>query len=399
MHRFETHFIPENVAPVGTKEIVVTRADASCQPVKVGRVLLGSLDSGLTEGALCYPVLLLSDGHVQEDKYPTSTEDFKRALAYANNHCAFTIIAGDLVESGGVKSQLANYAKIVSEYSPDKPVYAVAGNHENYDGQADGTNGHHLRTYTGHPLYYSFGVTSDGQQVVEKYPEDLDYTPTPIEYDDTVRDVYIMVGHWGSYRGDGTGWVAGEFVTVEELQWLYETLEANRNKRCFVVNHVLPHAHGVGDPGKLYSSSPGKPLLWDVNDGGVGQAFINLLCHYKNTLLIHGHTHTMLELQEIDPKANYAEVKLADGRSYKSLHVPSSAVPRGKVDGSLQTVTKESEGSVMDVYPACVIINGRDFVDNAEDGHWIAAATYKIETPIVTVEAGTFVDETGLIKT
>jgi hypothetical protein len=38
-------------------------------------------------------------------------------------------------------------------------------------------------------------------------------------------------------------------------------------------------------------------------------------------------------------------------------------------------------------------------VDNAEDGHWIAAATYKIETPIVTVEAGTFSDSTGTIMT
>ena len=390
---FKTHFIPENVAPVGTKEIEVTRANASGQPVRVGRVPLGSLDSGLTEGDHYYPVLVISDTHVHEEDYPTATEDTERALTYANDNCAFTVIAGDLVGTGGQYWQLENYAKLVAQYSPDKPVYAIAGNHENYDGYSDGTRGFTLKDYTGYPLYYSFGVDRNGQQV------EKDDEQTPREYGDSVSDVYVMVGHWGSYRGEGIGWVAGEFVTVEELQWLYETLEANRNKRCFVVTHVLPHAHGVGDPGKLYSSSPGKPLLWDVNDGGVGQAFINLLCHYKNTLLIHGHTHTMLELQEIDPKANYAEVRLTDGRSYKSLHVPSLAVPRDKVNGSLQTVTKESEGIVMDVYPACVIINGRDFVDNAEDGHRIAAATYKIDTPIVMVEAGTFVDETGLIQT
>ena len=392
MNKFETHFIPENVAPVGTTHIEVLKNDESGKPVqRTGKVLLGGLDSGLQESQKQFSVCFLSDVHVEETEYPTSTEDFQRALTYANANCAFTIISGDLVSTGGVKAELENYARIVAQYSPDKPVYAIAGNHENYNGYADGTNGYHLKDYTGYTLYYSFGVDSEGQRVA------MDDTQTPLEYGDDVNTVFVMVGHYGSWH-DGN-WQATEFISTDELRWIYRTLEATRNKRCVVVTHVLPHAHGVGDPGKLYSSSPGKPLLWDVNDGGIGQAFINLLCHYKNTLLVHGHTHTMLEMQEIDPKANYAEVKLADGRSYKSLHVPSLAVPRDKVNGSLQTVTKESEGIVMDVYPACVIINGRDFADNANDGHWLSIATYKIDTPIVTVEAGTFHDSTGTIMT
>lgn len=394
MHRFETHFIPENVAPVGTTHIEVLKNDESGKPVQtVGRVAHGRLNSGLQESQKQFSACFLSDIHVYESEYPTSTEDFQRALTYANANCAFTIISGDLVSTGGVKAQLENYAAIVAQCSPDKPVYAIAGNHENYNGYADGTKGYHLKDYTGYPLYYSFGVDNKGKRVA------IDDTQTPLEYGDEVNTVFVMVGHYGSWHDDNIGWHSDEFVSRDELQWLYDTLEANRNKRCVVVTHVLPHAHGVGDPGKLYSSSPGKPLLWDVNDGGIGQAFINLLCHYKNTLLVHGHTHTMLELQEIDPKANYAEVKLADGRSYKGLHVPSLAVPRDKVNGSLQTVTKESEGIVMDVYPACVIINGRDFADNANDGHWLPIATYKIDTPIVTVEAETFVDDTGKIIT
>ena len=60
------------------------------------------------------------------------------------------------------------------------------------------------------------------------------------------NDVFIMVGHYGSWH-DGN-WQSKEFVSVDELQWLYETLEANRNKRCFVFVHCLPLAHGVGDP-------------------------------------------------------------------------------------------------------------------------------------------------------
>ena len=104
-------------------------------------------------------------------------------------------------------------------------------------------------------------------------------------------------------------------------------------------------------------------------------------------------------LQELDPKANYAEVKLSDGRSYKSVHIPSLAVPRDDVNGTFTNQPLESEGYIVGVYPDCIILNGRDFVDNDEDGHWIPIGTYKIDTTLQTVVAGTFVDSTGSIKT
>lgn len=393
MRKYETHFIPENVAPVGATEILVLGTDGDEKPTgTVGRIPLGNLDSGVKKSDQDFAVCVLSDVHVFESGYPTSTEDLKRALTYANTHCAFTCIAGDLVNTGGQYVQLENYANLVAQYSPDKPVYAIAGNHENYDGYSDGTRGFTLSDYTGYPLYYSFGVDSKGQRVA------MDTAGTPREYDDSVSAVFVMVGHWGSYRGDGIGWIAGEFVTVEELQWLYETLEANRNKRCLVFTHVLPIAHGVGDPCDLYGNhSAGTARLWNVTDGGVGQAFINLLTHYKNTLLLHGHSHTRFSLQELDPMANYAEVRLADGRSYKSVHIPSLAIPRDSSGGTLQNETAESEGYIMEVYPDCIILNGRDFVDNESDGHWLPIATYRIDTTLRTVEAGTFTDDTGIL--
>lgn len=394
MTKSETHLIPENIMPKGATVVGVYNSQGS----KVGYIPFGR--TSRPTGEPDYSVCVLSDIHVYEDTYPTSTEDFIRALTYANANCDFTCIAGDLVSTGGQKSQLANYASLVAQYSPDKPVYAIAGNHENYDGYADGTRGHHLRTYTGHPLYYSFGVRSDGSQVVTEYPsDDLNYVQPPIEYDDTVRDVFIMVGHWGAYRGDGAGWKSNEFVSVEELQWLYETLEANRNKRCFVFNHVLPHEHGVGNPNGLYKSA----LIWKTTDGGIGQEYISLLKHYKNVLFFHGHSHTRFDLQDVDPKANYGYVSFADGSGYKSIHIPSLAVPRDiDADGSpkpLEDLYAESEGYIMEVYPNYIVLNGRDFVGGDEDGHWSALGTYKIDTTLQTVEAGTFVDNTGLITT
>ena len=83
-----------------------------------------------------------------------------------------------------------------------------------------------LTPYTGKPMYYSFEVNND---------------------------VFIMLSHYGMYEGTGISWRSSKFVSVEELQWLYETLEANRNKRCFVFNHVYPYEDRVGDANRIYN--------------------------------------------------------------------------------------------------------------------------------------------------
>ena len=350
------HFISENTAPVRAKQISVYNDFGK----KICNIPLGSLDSKLDGNEKLYSFCALADIHLT---YDTANADFENALRYAEVNCDFTCIAGDLLSNGFIQDEFKEYKRLVAENSPTKPVYAIPGNHEHY------SNGSYsyLENYTGYPLYYSFTRGND---------------------------VFIMVGHYGGYAGDGIGWLATETWSQEELQWLYEILEVNRNKRCFVFTHVLPHEHGVGNPNNLYVTA-GKPLLWYVNDGGIGQAFISLLRHYKNTILFHGHSHTRFWLQELDTKANYSD---ADG--YRSVHIPSLAVPRDPYgSNSLDEAELESEGYIVDVYPNCIILNGRDFVDNKKDGYWLPIGTYKIDTTLQTVEAGTFLDETGIIQT
>lgn len=347
------HLIPENTAPVGAKSIGVYGSNGK----KVYNIPLGGLTP--PSGKKLYSFCALADIHLT---YDTANTDFQRALTHAESNCDFTCIAGDLTSTGSDESQLALFKSIVDTYSPTKPIYAITGNHEHYDGYSD----KYLEKYTGQPLYYSF--TKD-------------------------NDVFIMVGHWGSYRGDGIGWLATETWSQEEMQWLYETLEANRNKRCFVFTHVLPHEHRVGNPNNLYVTA-GKPLLWYTNDGGIGQAFISLLRHYKNTILFHGHSHTRFWLQELDEKANYSN---ADG--YRSVHIPSLSVPRDPNGTKLTDVYAESEGYIVDVYDDYIVLNGRDFIDNDADGHGIGIAIYKVDTTLVEIPAGTFTDSTGTITT
>lgn len=345
-----THLIPENTAPYNAKTIGVYNA--------YGERVCGMQLNGLyplKESDKQYSFLAISDVHIT---YDTANADFQRALIFAeNSDCLFTCICGDLT-STGKENEMVAYKSIIDAYAPTKPVYAVAGNHENYSVNSES----YLSNYTGHPLYYSFAQGDD---------------------------VFIMLGHYGGYKGDGIGWLSSEFVTAAELQFLYETLEANRNKRCFVFNHVYPYEHGTGDADRLYNGR-----YWRTADGGVGQCFIELLQHYKNTILFHGHSHTRFALQELDRKANYSS---ADG--YRSVHIPSLAVPRDLVDGALSNIYAESEGYVVDVFKDYIVLRGRDFVGNDADGHTIPIGTYKIDTKLVEVEANTFTDSTGTITT
>lgn len=343
------HFIPENIAPIGAKRINVYDENGE----KIYNIPLGRLTT--PHLGKQYSFCALSDVHVT---YDTANADFQRALTYAeNSDCAFTCICGDLT-SNGSDSQLSEYKHIVTTYAPTKPVYAISGNHES---SLDYVTYDRMTPYTGKPLYYSF---THGD------------------------DVFIMLGHYGK-KNDGEVWLSSEFITTAELQFLYETLEANRNKRCFIFNHVYPYDDGVGDANRLYN---GK--VWRTADDGIGEAFINLLKHYKNTILFHGHSHLRLKLQEFDKKANYSSAV-----GYRSVHIPSLSVPRDKKDNGFTIAYAESEGYIVDVYDDYIILNGRDFIDNDNDGHIIPLGTYKIDTTLKTIPANTFTDSTGTIIT
>lgn len=328
-------FIPENVAPKNARRIGVYDSNGN----RVGQIPLGKLALPSDRGAKLYSFGAIADVHIV---YDTATDDFKRALTYLNDSedVAFTCICGDLTDNG-TAAQLAQYKQVVDAYSSDTPVYAMAGNHEKYSTQPT-----LIEQYTGHPLYYSF---THG------------------------NDVFMMCGCY-SWSNDG-------IFTQEYLQWVYETLEANRNKRCFIFEHVMPFGDS-GNPGAYYS--------FDMFAGTKGSVFQSLLRHYKNTVLFHAHSHTKFYLQNIDDKANYSEAL-----GYRSVHIPSLAVPRDVANGALSGIYADSEGYVVDVYANGIHLRGRDFVK----GEFLPIASYWLDTTLQTVEAGTYTDSTGTITT
>lgn len=331
-------FIPQNIAPLGARRISIYDKNGS----RVGQIPLGSLTPP-TPGKKLYSFGALSDVHIV---YNTAQTDFQRALTYLNEDMdvAFTCICGDLTDNGTV-AQLAQYKAAVDAYSPDTPVYAIAGNHE---ATSEPNTTARMLPYTGQPLYYSF---THGD------------------------DVFIMLGE---YRWNNT-----YLFEDGELQWLKDTLEENKDKRCFVFFHVFPW----GDCGNANGLYP-----HDLFSGAQGNEFKTLLAQHKNVILFHGHSHLKFCLQEVDSRANYSEAL-----GFKSVHIPSLAVPRDDAngDGTYEDVYAESEGYVVDVYENGIHLRGRDFVR----GEFLPIASYWLDTALQTVEAGTYTDPTGTIVT
>lgn len=333
---YET-FIPQNIAVKGARRIGIYNANGD----RVGQIPLGTLTPP-TPGKRLYSFGALSDVHYQ---YETGADDFRNALTYLNNNenVAFTCICGDLT-SNGTAAELTEYKNAVSAHSPNTPVYAITGNHDTYQGLHDS-----IESYTGKPLYYSF---THG------------------------NDVFIMVGIVGEAEN--------ALFRKEILQWLYETLEENRNKRCFLFQHT-PTAEGSGDGANLY------PYV-KLRNETTSIVFKSLLSHYHNIVFFHGHTHMRYRVQEYGDKANYDNYF-----GCHSVHIPALAVPRDvNASGTgYEAYVDGSEGYVVDVYPDGIHLRGRDFVK----GEFLPIASYWLDTTLQTVPAGTYTDSTGTITT
>ena len=338
------HFIPENVAPKTARRIGIYNETGN----RVGFLPLGSLDFPSGTGDKLYSFGALSDVHWP---YTTGEADFIRALNYLNNEAKVDLIciSGDLTEYG-TDEQLSHYKELVDTYAPNTPVYVSAGNHDailddSWEAQDEEAMNAKMQTYTGNPLYYAF---------------------------ERENDVFIFVG------------LCKDVFSLNELQWLYETLEKYRNKRCFLFQHSYA-SEGCGDVFGLYNGSY-------LNHNNRGKVFKSLLKHYHNIVWFHGHSHTEFRGQEFGDLANYDYVF-----GCHSVHVPSCAVPRTDADGDgyFQIEQYASEGHLVDVYENGIYLRGRDFVK----GEFLPIASYWLDTTIQTIEAGTYTDETATIIT
>lgn len=357
-----TTLIPQNVATENARNVAIFDSSGKlvCK-VDLGHLTIPNL------GAKKYSVGLLSDTHTNTySNAQDSYTDLERAIGWLSNNAEMTCVAGDLANLRyNYDNGLQKHKEIVNANKGDMEVYEIPGNHEHWDSNAKvfPLSDDEIKEYTGYPLYY----TISNQQTDENKRNY--YSPTVGE------DVYIMCGYIGSQQFNTT-----------TIQWLYETLETNRNKRCFLFMHApIDDSQHCGDALNV--------ITWD-GIGSYKTVFISLLKHYRNVTWFHGHTHAMLEMQDylqgLNPPlpANY---DFTDG--VHSFHIPATSVSRDISSGNRVDKVETSQGYLMDVYENHIVLKGRDFVK----GGFIPIAHYCVDTALQTIEAGTFTDSTGII--
>lgn len=369
------HFIPENTAPKGAKSIGVYNNGKKVCDIPLGRLTH-------TKKEKLYSFGLLSDIHVDPyDKKPETK--LESALSFFKEHgCSFLCHCGDISMTGlwypisetehtsyYSPTQFDIFYSICNKYN--MPVYGCCGNHESYN------------TYDIAGTYTDI-YGADPTLVINNLEKLQEYTGNGLVFTMTQnkeKDVFIFVGQSTQQLP----------MTIEHLQWLYETLEENRNKRCFVFNHSFVSEDDSGNPMGFHS----LPLFefWGATNT---KAFNDMMAHYKNTMFFHGHSHVHFSTQEQVSHAIYST-----NFEYRSVHVPSSAngrrILKDEVTGAYKFESKNpafSLGYLVDVYEDCVVLNGIDFMNNEP----VPIGTYEIDTTLVEIEEKTFIDSTGIIK-
>lgn len=357
-----TTLIPQNVAPTNARKVVIFDKNNNivCE-CDLGHLAMPNL------GAKKYSVGLLSDTHTNTySNAQDSYDDLERAIGWLSNNAEMTCISGDLANLRyDYDDGLQKHKEIVDANKGNMQVYEIAGNHEHWDSNAKviPLSDNEMKSYTGYPLYYT--VTNEPTDENKRNY----YSPIVGE------DVYIMCGYIDSQQFNAT-----------TIQWLYEVLETNRNKRCFLFVHApIDDAHHCGDALNV--------ITWD-GIGSYKSAFVSLLRHYRNVIWFHGHTHAMLEMQDyLQGLANPLPANYDFTDRVHSIHIPATSVSRDISSGNRVDRVETSQGYLMDVYENHIVLRGRDFVKS----EFIPIATYCLETTPQTVAAGTFVDSTGTI--
>lgn len=356
-----TTLIPENVAPPNAKKVIICDSSGNvvCE-CELGNLAMPNV------GTKKYSVGILSDTHTRESEYSSNTElmndshnDLERAIKYLSEVVKITCVCGDLSE---YNQALGKHKEIVDANKGNMKVFEIAGNHEHYiypSGTESIMSSDEIKEYTGYPLYYTIS-NQPTDEVKRNY------------YCDTVGDdVFIMVGavRWSSVFDDAS------------IQWLYETLETYRNRRCFLFLH--PPLEG-----SQYCGDSTNVLTWDMIVGYTS-IFISLLKHYKNVTYFHGHTHGMLQMQEYTQsleKPLPANYDFTNG--IHSIHIPSLAISRDISSGSRVDVVATSQGYLMEVYENHIVLRGVDFTKiGTNESEFIPIAHYCLDTTLKTVES------------
>ena len=207
----------------------------------ISKVILNGVqvwNKGVNPIGYPYSIGILSDIHISTATSDStqSQSDLVRALSYFSDAGAKMVCAsGDLTDNG-TDAEFAAYKQLRN--SINIPVFETTGNHEASSGRTyksvitdENCIAFHFHNLVGHDFCYYL----KGDKYYARRYSLLDgvLTYQDITQDSNVDipngDIYVFVGILGD-RNNG-------LFFDEELQWLKDVLEKNRNNRCFVIEH------------------------------------------------------------------------------------------------------------------------------------------------------------------
>lgn len=352
----KTKFIPENIAPENALSLAIFNGNTKICSVDISKMKPEF-------GEKLYSFGMVSDMHLDgitnlnAEGLSKNAVYLDEALTFFEEQgCSFCCHAGDITNIGFWSdssdkiylTQMADFKKVVDKHKDVLPIYGCCGNHESYN-KSIIENLAELKEYTN--------------------IESLCYTITQ------GTDVFIFFSQPG-----GTKYVQ-QNEWKNQLNNLRQYLEENRNKRCFVFEH-LTLSDDSGNPNNIHNA-----YWYELEDTLTG-----MLKHYKNTMLFHGHSH--LDLNE---QFNFSYSNYSTKKGFKSISIPSSGGSRITSEGALVKTNREDlrSGYIADVYENCVVLKGYYFATKK----CIPIAQYCIDTTIKPIEADTFTDNTGIIAT
>lgn len=256
-------------------------------------------------------------------------EDLVRAVGHINNAGVdFTAISGDLIISfdstpSVIEAELTKATNILK--TADAPVYVVKGNHDKM------VNETLWKSLTGCDTDYYFTVGDDYYVFLS-----LKTVQNVSSNDDTP---------YGSAK----------------LAWLRDVLEEAAGKRvCLFMHYPFAGLSGLR-PGERYGFTDASTEE---------EAILDMIADHGAVTVFNGHTHYDFESTEQYPTINVCRI---GSQNTYTVHVPSVAYPR---DSSYNTVTEESQGYIVEIYPEGMLLKGMDFTT----GEYVPTATWFLDT-------------------
>ncbi|MCQ2471035.1 MAG: metallophosphoesterase [Clostridia bacterium] len=284
-------------------------------------------------------VEMISDTHLEQNEIvrPWFLKKGLKNLAKAKVDVDAVVVAGDLTNYADEPS-LADYFKIIKEYSP-APVVSVAGNHDiNHAGDRNKTD---ITREQAKENFIKYNNEYMGTNHEDNY-----YSTEIKGYKFIVLgDIVYNGGNWDSMTmGD------------EQIAFLDSELASANGEPVFVCCHWP-----MDDMNGQSTIWPDSGILLDRNP------IKDILEKYDNVFYVSGHMHAGIKSNAVDEKYGLASVEKVNGVTYISL--PTYGIVN--IFGN----PFSCNGMQLEVYDDEVIIRPRNFVTNK----WFTNSVYHID--------------------